>query len=113
MTTVGSHRLRLILIIAVASLVLGMGTTAALAAVVGGPQPAPGRPVLNAPPPSWPGACATPALAGTVVDVTLTDMVGMGPGMMGPNMMGTGPIGLAPLTMGMDGRTATRGRAWR
>ncbi len=93
----GSDRLRLILIIAVASLVLGVGTTAAFAAVVGGSRPAAGGPALNATPPSWPGACATPALAGTVVDVTLTDMGGMmGPNMMGPNMMGTGPYRAGP-----------------
>ena len=77
-----------------------MGTTAALAAVVGAPLPAPSRPVLNAPP-SWPGACATPALAGTVVDVTLTDMGAMmGPGMMGPNVMGNGPYRSGPTDNG-------------
>lgn len=81
MIRVGSDRLRLILIIAVASLVLGVGTTAALAAV-GGSRSAAGGSALNATPPSWPGACATPALSGTVVDVTLTDMGAV---------MGTGP----------------------
>ena len=65
-----------------------MGTTASLAAVVG-PEPALGRPVLMRRC-RMPNSCGTPALAGTVVDVTLTDMGGMGPGMMGPTI-GTGP----------------------
>jgi uncharacterized cupredoxin-like copper-binding protein len=40
--------------------------------------------------PTAPPSCAAPALPGTVVDITLTDMGGMmGPnGMMGPGMMG-------------------------
>lgn len=87
----GAHRLRLILIIAAAALVLGVGTTAALAAFAG-----PVGPRRAAPPgtPS-PWSCAAPELTGTVVDVTLADMGGMmmGPGMMGPGMMGPGMMG--------------------
>nr|WP_101953474.1 sulfocyanin-like copper-binding protein [Mycobacterium intracellulare] len=78
-----SHRLWLVLIIAVASLVLGVGTTVALAAA----SHRTGR-VVTAP---WPLACATPALPGAVVDVTLTDMGPMGP--MGPGMPWYGPYG--------------------
>ena len=108
MSTVGSHRLRLILIIAAASLVLGVGSTAVLAAAVGGPRPAAGGPVFNAPAGSWPGACTTPALTGTVVDVTLTDMGAMmGPGMMGPGMMGPGwNGGMGMMGPGWNGRYA-------
>ena len=87
-----AQRLRLILIITFAALVLGVASTVALAAAVG-PRSAPRSPAFgDAPPP--PAACATPALTGSVVDVTLTDMGGMmGPGMMGPGMMGPGPYG--------------------
>ena len=87
MTTMNNRRLRLVLIIAVASLVLGVGTTVALAAA----SHRTGR-VLSAP---WQAACATPALPGTVVDVTLTDMGPMGPGMMwrGRYNSNTGPYG--------------------
>ena len=91
-----AQRLRLILIIIFAALVLGVASTVALAAAVG-PRSAPRSPAFSdAPPP--PAACATPALTGSVVDVTLTDMGGMmGPGMMGtarwPGMMGPGPYG--------------------
>ena len=78
-----AQRLRLILIITFAALVLGVASTVALAAAVG-PRISPRSPFLSdAPPP--PAACATPALTGSVVDVTLTDMGGM----MGPGMMGT------------------------
>lgn len=87
----GAHRLRLILIIAAAALVLGVGTTAALAAFAG---PVGSR---RAAPPGTPSpwSCAAPELTGTVVDVTLADMGGMmmGPGMMGPGMMGPGMMG--------------------
>jgi uncharacterized cupredoxin-like copper-binding protein len=81
-----THGLRLVLGVATASIALGMASTAALAtAGLGNP----GRPFLTAPP-----SCDVPALPGTVVDVTLTDMPGamMGPG-MGPGMMGPGPSG--------------------
>jgi uncharacterized cupredoxin-like copper-binding protein len=76
-----SHGLRFVLGVASASIALGTASTAALAtAGLGNP----GRPFLTAPP-----SCDVPALPGTVVDVTLTDMPGimMGPG-MGPDMMG-------------------------
>ena len=66
----GSHRLRLILIIAFTAVVLGVGTTAVLAAA--GPRSLRG-PIQSA----WPPSCATPALTGAVVDVTLTDMGAM------------------------------------
>ena len=92
-----AQRLRLILIITFAALVLGVASTVVLALAVG-PRISPRSPFLSdAPPP--PAACATPALTGSVVDVTLTDMGGMmGPGMMGngrygPGMMGPGPYG--------------------
>ena len=92
-----AQRLRLILIITFAALVLGVASTVVLAVAVG-PRISPRSPLLgDAPPP--PAACATPALTGSVVDVTLTDMGGMmGPGMMGngpygPGMMGPGPYG--------------------
>ena len=65
MNTMGSHRLRLILIIAFTAVVLGVGTTAVLAA--GGPRSLRG-PIQSA----WPPSCATPTLTGAVVDVTLT-----------------------------------------
>ena len=84
----GSHRLRLVLIITLAALVLGVVSAAALAAAVG-PRTSPrSSPFFgDAPPP--PASCATPALTGSIVDVTLTDMGGM----MGPGMMGNGPYG--------------------
>ena len=86
----GSHRLRLILIIAFTAVVLGVGTTAVLAAA--GPRSLRG-PIQSA----WPPSCATPALTGTVVDVTLTDMGAM----MGPAMMGSGGNGpYGPAMMG-------------
>ena len=68
----GSHRVRLALIIAIAAVALGIASTATLAAF--GPF-------------AGSRSCAPPALPGTVVDVTLTDMAGM----MGPGMMGNGP----------------------
>lgn len=74
MITVGSHRVRLALIIAIAAVALGIASTATLAAF--GPF-------------AGSRSCATPALPGTVVDVTLTDMEGM----MGPGMRGNGPSG--------------------
>ena len=61
----GAHRLRLILITAAAALVLGLGSTAALAAFAepGGPR--------RGIPAGTPWSCAAPELTGTVVDVTL------------------------------------------
>ena len=105
------QRLRLILIITFAALVLGVASTVVLAAAVG-PRISPRSPFLrDAPPP--PAACATPALTGSVVDVTLTDMGGMmGRGMMGPGMMGPGPFARAHPTMGCPpGKTGPRGQA--
>ena len=106
MITMTAHRLRLILIITFAALVLGVASTVALAAAVG-PRISPRSPFLSdAPPP--PAACATPALTGSVVDVTLTDMGGMmGPGMMGnsrygPGMMGPGPYGPSATNNGVS-----------
>ena len=91
----GSHRLRLILIIAFTAVVLGVGTTAVLAAA--GPRSLRG-PIQSA----WPPSCATPALTGAVVDVTLTDMGAMmGPGMMGSG--GNGPYGPAMMGPGWNG----------
>jgi len=81
-----THGLQLVLGVATASIALGMASTAALTtAGLGNP----GRPFLTAPP-----SCDVPALPGTVVDVTLTDMPGtmMGPG-TGPAMMGLPPRG--------------------
>ena len=85
-----AHRLRLILIVAFAALVLGVASTAALVAAVGS-RTSPGSPFLSdAPQP--PASCATPALTGSIVDVTVTDMGGMmGPGMVGSGMMGSRP----------------------
>jgi len=91
----GSHRLRLILIIAFTAVVLGVGSTAVLAA--GGPRSLRG-PIQSA----WPPSCATPTLTGAVVDVTLTDMGAMmGPGMMGSD--GNGPYGPAMMGPGWNG----------
>lgn len=77
-----NSRLRTALLIAAASVALGVGTTALAAASGHGRLPA------------RPAECAPPALAGSVVDVSLTDM---GP-MMGGGMMGGGMMGHA---MGM------------
>ena len=110
-----SHRLWPVLAIAFASLVLGIGATAALYAA--GPFNRNGPASANGPYPTSPGvwgpgmmgpgmmgrgpfpaapqSCAAPTLPGTVVDVNLSDMGAMmGPwgrgmmGMMGPGMMG-------------------------
>ncbi len=97
-----SHRLWSVLAIASASIVLGIGATAALYAAgpfnrngpASGPGPYPASPGTWGPGmmgryPATPPSCAAPALPGTVVDVTLTDMGGMmGPGMMGPGRNG-------------------------
>lgn len=72
---------RLALPIAVAAVVLGIATTAALAATMR-PLNAAHAPFFGAPPVKE-SPCPAPPLSGAVVDVTLTDM---GP-MMGPGMM--------------------------
>jgi len=89
--SMGAHRLRLIIGIAAAALVLGVGSTAALAAFAG--PVGPGRAAPAGTPSPW--SCAAPELTGTVVDVTLADMGGMmmGPGMMSPGMTGPGMMG--------------------
>lgn len=69
------------LLIGAAALLLGIGSTVALA----------GSPGYAGPMPAQPAPCAPPALAGTVVEVAASDMGAMmGPGMMGPHMMGPG-----------------------
>jgi uncharacterized cupredoxin-like copper-binding protein len=107
-----SHRLWLALAIAISSVVLGLGVTAILGAAgmftrhgpvaPYGPYPnpsggwtsgmmAPGMmgPGMTGRYPAAPTSCPAPALPGTVVDVTLTDMGGMmGAGMMGPSGSG-------------------------
>lgn len=91
-----SHRLRAILVIAIASLVLGIGVTAILGAAgvftrqgpvaANGPYPTgpgvwgpgimgPGM-MGRGPFPGAPQSCAAPTLPGTVVDVNLSDYVG-------------------------------------
>lgn len=116
-----SHRLWLVLAIAIASVVLGVATTAIwhTAGQFGRQGPAAANAQYPTAPGVWgpgmmgpgnpqgrfpaaPPSCAAPALPGTVVDVTLTDMGAMmgpwgmmgpgmtGPGMMGPRMMGPG-----------------------
>lgn len=105
-----THRFWTVLAIAIAALVLGLGTTATLHAaglfarhgpyaaapgVVGPGMMGPaGR---QGPYPAGPASCPAPALPGSVVDVTTTDMGAMmGPGMMGqwgPGMMGPGANG--------------------
>jgi hypothetical protein len=82
-----SHRLWPVLAIAIASLVLGIGATAILGAgglftrrgpvAANGLYPAgPGvwGPGIMGRYPGAPPSCSAPALPGTVVDVTLTDM---------------------------------------
>ncbi|WP_370329539.1 hypothetical protein [Mycolicibacterium hippocampi] len=90
-----TRRLRLSLLIGLAALVLGVASTFALAAVGPGTRSAgPGAPI--GPYPYTPQSCEIPALSGTVVSVTLTDMHGsmMGPRTMhGQSMRGTGPGG--------------------
>jgi uncharacterized cupredoxin-like copper-binding protein len=104
-SAVSTQRLRLVLLIGLAAVVLGVASTFALAAVGPGARNAgPGAPIR--PYPYVAQSCEVPALPGTVVNVTLTDMPGsmmgpgtmgpgvmMGPGMMGPGMMGPGPGG--------------------
>ena len=97
--------LRLILLIACAALVLGIASAVGLAAAIGGPRPA--RP--------WTSACPTPALGGSVADVTLTDMGAMmGPGTMRPGMMGNGILGPGMMGNGPYGPgSANNGYAWQ
>ena len=93
-----SHRLWPVLAIAIASVILGIATTAiwhargpfgrhitANAPYAWGPGPMGSWRYPGAPP-----SCSAPALPGAVVDVTLTDMGAM----MGPGMMGSGWNGL-------------------
>lgn len=106
-----SH-LRTGLLIGAAALVLGVGSTAALAGAGVQPAFAPmaGPPGYGGPMPAQPAPCTPPALAGAVVDVVVSDMGAMmgpgmnggpmmgpggmmGPGMMGPGMMGPGANG--------------------
>ena len=86
MITMTGHRRRLTVIIAAAAVLLGLATTAAFAAA--GQFGRAGRPFPDAPRLT---SCAAPALAGAVVDITLTDMGAMmGPGMtMGPGWNGS------------------------
>ena len=109
------HGLWLGLAIVIASLVLGIGTTAILGAA--GVFTRHGPVAVNGPYPTGPGvwgpgmmgrypgaspSCATPALPGTVVDITLADMGGMmGPGWNGP--YGPGQNGYRWPGMGMMG----------
>jgi len=106
-----SRRLWPVFAIVIASLALGIGTTAALYALQPSGRngsatahaPYPASPELWGPAagpgvmgrsPVAPPSCAAPALPGTVVDVTVTDMGAMmGPGMMGRGMMGPGRNG--------------------
>jgi uncharacterized cupredoxin-like copper-binding protein len=92
----GSYRLRLIVIIAFTAVVLGVGSTAVMAAA--GPHH-PHGPMLSA----WPPSCATPALSGAVVDITLTDMGAM----MEPAVIGNGPYGPAMMGPGWNGPNPT------
>ena len=88
------YRLRTGLLIGAASLLLGIGTTAAMAGA--GPDFAPmaGPPGHGGPMPAQPATCTPPALPGAVVDVTASDTGGMmGPGMNGGPMMGPGMMG--------------------
>lgn len=109
-------QLRTGLLIGAASLILGIGTTAAMAGAGGGAGFAPmAGPGFGGPVPAQPAPCTPPALAGAVVDVTTSDMGGMmgpgmnggpmmGPGMMGPGMNGgpmMGPQGAWPNSPGM------------
>jgi uncharacterized cupredoxin-like copper-binding protein len=88
------QRLRLVLLIGLAAIVLGVASTFALAAVGPGTRNAGSGASIKAYP-YVARPCEVPALPGTVVNVTLTDMPGsmMGPGMMGPRMIGPGPGG--------------------
>ncbi len=87
----GSRRLGTILLIAAASVVLGVASTVLVIA-------SPLSPRL----PSVPASCNAPTLPGAIVDVTITDMGGMmGPGMMAPGMMAPGMMGPGMMGQGM------------
>ena len=94
----GTHRLWTVLAIAIASVVLGIATAATLRAA--------GLFARQGPFPAGPPSCAAPALPGSVVDITATDMGAMmGPGMMGqwgPGKMGPGANGTYPAGRGGD-----------
>ena len=115
-----THRLWLVLAIAIASVVLGVGFTALLGTAgylnpqgpvspdgpypngVGGWGPQMMGSGMMGRFPAAPPSCPAPALPGTVVDATLTDMGGMmGPGMMNPN--GLSPDAYRWPHMGMMG----------
>ena len=103
-----SHGLRVTLAIAIASVALGIASTAAVAT---GPMGNPGSPFLTMPP-----SCDVPDLPGTVVDVILADMPGtiMGRG-MGPTMMGPGPTGqhgpgMQMMSLSLSPTTVPRGQ---
>ncbi len=101
-----SYPLWLVLAIVLASLVLGIGTTAALYATGSGNRSGPTATNLGMMGryPAAPPSCAAPALPGAVVDVTLTDMGGMmGRGMMGPGWNGQGQNAYQWPRMGMMG----------
>lgn len=118
-----SRRRRDAIFIAVASLVLGIGTTAALAAAFNNvPTLWASGPMLTRP--AQPMPCAAPSLPGAAVDVSLTDMGGMmgpggmmgGGGMMGPGMMsngqgwnGNGMPGMRMMQMTVNPRTVPAG----
>lgn len=88
MNTLSASGVRLILIIAGATVVMCLVTTMAIAAYAGrGPH---GSPLSTS-------SCAAPELTGTVVDVTLTDMGGM----MASRMAGNGPMGRGMMGAGM------------
>lgn len=96
------HRLHTGLLIGAASLLLGIGTTAAMAGA--GPRFAPTAPGYGAPLPAQPAPCTPPTLPGAVVDVTVSDMGAMmGPGMMGPGMNGGPMMGPGMMGPGMNG----------
>ena len=87
-----ASQIRPALLIAAAAVILGLGSTAAMAFAGVGRH--------HSPSPAAPPSCAPPALPGSVVDVSLTDM---GP-MMGGGMMGGAEMGHG---MGMMRITAT------
>jgi uncharacterized cupredoxin-like copper-binding protein len=87
-----THRVWTVLAIAIGSVVLGVATTASLHAAGFARQ---------GPFPARSPSCAAPALPGSLVDVTATDMGAMmGPGVMGPGMMGLGAGGTYPVGPG-------------